>query len=442
MKYSLSEAIFWIAAYLLLALAPLALALLGQLPESRSFGIELGVMFGLLAYGVLHLQLLVTGRYTWFAQGFGHDTLLQFHRQTGIFALLLIVAHPTTLFLADSRYMAWLDPRVDALRALSLGFVLTAALVLVASSLWRVSLRLSYEWWRLVHGALGVLIVATGLGHLLLVGHYSGSLWKQIAFVTITCAAAYLVLHSRIVRPLRARRHPHRVVEVRKDRAEATTLVLEPEGEPEGEDRLRFRPGQFIMLTLGDSPLSMQQHPFSIASSSLQRRLELTVSPSGDFTSALAKVAPGTRAWLEGPYGSFTHDVDKCRGAVFIAGGVGITPSMSMLRTYRERGAKFPIVLLYGSKSWDEVIFREELEGMEQAMQLKVVHVLEDVPEGWSGETGYMDAALLERHLPRDQGEFEYFICGPEPLMDAVEPLIIERGISPRRVYSERFNMV
>jgi len=121
--------------------------------------------------------------------------------------------------------------------------------------------------------------------HLLLVGHDSGSLWKQIAFVTITCAAATLVRHSRIGRPLRARRHLHQVVEVRHDRAQATTLVLEPEG----EDRLRFRPGQFIMLTLGESPLAMQQHPFSIASSSLQRRLELTVSRSGDFTSALAK---------------------------------------------------------------------------------------------------------------------------------------------------------
>lgn len=438
MQYSLSEAIFWIAAYVLLALAPLALAMLGELPQSRSFAVELGVMLGLLAYGVLHLQLLITGRYPWFARGFGHDTLLQFHRQTGIFALVLILAHPATLFLADSRYLAWLDPRVDALRALSLGFVLAAALVLVASSLWRVSLRLSYEWWRLVHGALGLLIVVTGLGHLLLVGHYSGPLWKQIAFVMITCGAGYLVLHSRIVRPLLGRRHPYRVVEARPERGEATTLVLEPEG----DDRLRFRPGQFIMLTLGDSPVSMQQHPFSIASSALQRRVELTVSPAGDFTSGLAKVAPGTRGWIEGPYGCFTHDLDKCRGAVFIAGGVGITPIMSMLRTYRDRGAKIPLVLLYGSKSWDEVIFREELERMQGAMQLGLVHVLQDAPSGWSGETGYMDAAMLERHLPKDGGEFEYFICGPEPLMNAVEPLIIGRGISPRRVYSERFDMV
>lgn len=438
MKYSLSEALFWIALYVALALAPLALALLGDVPPARPFAVELGVMLGLLGYGVLHLQMLVTGRFLWFAQGFGHDTLLRFHRQTGLFALLLLLAHPASLFVADARYLEYLDPRVDALRALSLGFVLAAALLLVASSLWRLGMRLSYEWWRLLHGALAAAIVVIGLGHLLLVGHYSAPLWKQIAFAGFTAAAGYLLLHSRLVRPLHARRHPYRVVETRAERAQATTLVLEPQA---GE-RLLFRPGQFVMLTIGASPLALQQHPFSLASSARQARLELTVKAAGDFTSGVERIRPGTRAWLEGPYGAFTHDVDKCHGAVLIAGGVGITPMMSMLRTYRDRGAKFPLVLLYGNKNWDEVIFREDLESMEQDLQLRLVHVLTDPPAGWRGETGYIDAALLERHLPADDREYEYFICGPAPLMDAVEPLIVARGIGAHRVYSERFDMV
>ena len=438
MKYSLGEALFWIGATILLALAPLGVAMLGQVPDERSFGVELGAMLGLLAFGVLCMQMLVTGRFLWFAHGFGHDTLVQFHRQTGLFALLLLFAHPAAMFLADARYLAYLDPRVNALRALALGFVLAAALLLVASSLWRLAMRLSYERWRLLHGALAASIVVIGLGHLLLVGHYSALLWKQIALVCFAAAAGYLLLHSRIVRPLRARRHPYRVVETRAERAQATTLVLEPQG---GE-RLRFRPGQFVMLTLGDSPLALQQHPFSLASSAHEKRLELTVKAAGDFTEDMASVQPGARAWLEGPYGAFTHDVDKHRGAVFVAGGVGITPIMSMLRTFRDRGAKLPLILLYGNKNWDEVIFREDLDRMQHALQLHLVHVLNDPPPGWRGERGHIDAALLERHLPADDRDYEYFICGPAPLMDSVEPLILKRGAGTRRVYSERFDMV
>jgi predicted ferric reductase len=438
LKYSLGETLFWISAYCLLALAPMALALLGEVPASRSFGIELGVMLGLLAYGVLHLQLLLTGRFTWFAQGFGHDTLLRFHRQTGIFALLLVLAHPATLFLADRSLLAYIDPRVDAVRAVSLGLLTLAALVLVGSSLWRLEMGLSYEWWRLLHGALSLVIVVMGVGHLLLVGHYSAPLWKQVAFAAMTLVGVYLVLHSRLVRPLRARRRPYRIVEVRPQRAQATTLVLEPEnGTP-----FQFRPGQFVMLTIGDSPLSMQQHPFSLASSALDRRIELTAKGSGDFTAGLAHVAAGTRAWLEGPYGAFTLDLDKSRGAVFIAGGVGITPFMSMLRTYRDRGSKFPLILLYCSSSWDEVIFRDELDELQGPLQLTLVHVLQQPPEGWRGESGYLDAAMLDRHLPADPLGHEYFICGPQALMDVVEPAILQRGVSARHVYSERFDMV
>jgi predicted ferric reductase len=237
-----------------------------------------------------------------------------------------------------------------------------------------------------------------------------------LAFVTMILVGVYLVLHSRLVRPLLARRRPYRIVEVRRQRAQATTLVLEPESSAP----LLFRPGRFILLTIGDSPLSMQQHPFSLASSALDRRVELTAKGSGDFTVGLTRVTTGMRSWLESPYGAFTLDLDKACGAVFIAGGVGITPFMSMLRTYRDRGSKFPLVLLYCSSSWDEVIFRDEHEALQAQMQLTLVHVLQQAPEGWHGESGYLDAAMLDRHLPVDPIGHEYFICGPAPLMDVV----------------------
>ena len=85
---------------------------------------------------------------------------------------------------------------------------------------------------------------------------------------------------------------------------------------------------------------------------------------------------------------------------VLVAGGVGITPMMSMIRTLADQGDKRPVILLYGSKDWEEITFREELEALEARLDLTVVHVLENPPEGWTGERGFITAAVFKRHLP------------------------------------------
>src|SRR5690606_20330356 len=134
----------------------------------------------------------------------------------------------------------------------------------------------------------------------------------------------------------RMRRLPWRVEEVRGGRDDSWTLRLLPRG----HDGMDFRPGQFAWLSLGDSPWTMQQHPFSMTSSADEEgAVEFTIKALGDFTSTIQDVEAGSRAWLEGPYGVFTWKPGQCpEGAVFITGGVGITPVMSMLRTARDRG--------------------------------------------------------------------------------------------------------
>jgi predicted ferric reductase len=436
-KYDLAQTLFWIAAFLLLAMLPTAVALSGHLPPGRGFWVEFGALLGFLGLGILNLQCVMTGRFRWFATGFGLDNMLQFHKQTGLFALILILAHPGILLLADRVFVEYFDPRVNLPRTLALGFVTLAALLLVASSLWRLTFRLSYEQWRLAHGLLSFAILMLGLGHILMVDHYSAPFWRKTAFVAMTGAALYLIIHSRLIRPWAMRRTPYRIAEVRPERNESWTLVVEPVEHP----GFTWRSGQFVWLTLGDSPFSLQQHPFSIASSPLQKRVELTIKELGDFTASVKKARPGARAWLEGPYGAFTHNPRSTKGAVFIAGGVGITPIMSHLRTARERGGLVPYLLIYGNKDWESILFREEIEAMTERIRLKVVHVLED-PEGWQGETGFIDPEVLDRHLPEDLDSYEYFICGPEAMIDLTEPVLRARGIRPQAIHSERFDMV
>lgn len=211
----------------------------------------------------------------------------------------------------------------------------------------------------------------------------------------------------------------------------------------DGHCGLTFRAGQYAWLTIGDTPFTLQQHPFSMASSPGDPdTLEFIVKQTGDFTRSLSHVASGTRAFIEGPYGVFAIDVKANRRAVFIAGGIGITPVLSMLRACREHGHSQPVWLLYGNESENGVIAREVLDRLAESLPLTVVHVLTEPADNWDGARGYIDAELLEQVLPADADDIDYFVCGPEPLMDKVEPALKARGVDALRVYAERFDLV
>lgn len=433
-----ARAAIWIGLYLACALVPAAVVVLRAPSPGRGFWVELGAILGLIGFAMLAIQFATTARFRWLAPFFGADTMVQFHRQAGILGFGLVLAHPIVLFLADARFLEYLDPRINLLRALFLAGAMVGLVLLVVLPLWRLSLGLSYEWWRVTHGVLAAGVMVVGLAHALQVGHYVAGVGPQALWAVVTGAGLGLLAHTRLVKPWQLRQRPYRVAQVRPERDSSWTLALEPAG----HEGLTFRAGQFAWLTLGETPLALQQHPFSFSSSARdRRRVELTIKELGDFTGSVKEVAPGTRAYLEGPYGAFTLPA-RAAGAVMVMGGIGITPAMSILRTLRDDRDRRRIVLFYANRNWEDVTFREELESLQQQLDLKVIHVLEEAPPGWEGEAGYVTADVLARHLDGERDDVFYFVCGPEPMMDAVEQALLARGVPPWRLLSERFNLV
>lgn len=439
MNYPLWKAYFWIVGYTLLVLAPVFVAYYGAGLPPRSFWIEFGVGLGFVGLSMMALQFVLTGRFRNVAQSLGLDSMLHFHRQIGIAGFLMVLAHPIVLIAANPAYIAFLDPRVDPWRALALAAAMAALVLLVVTTLWRQRLRLAYEWWRLGHGVLALLVVLIGLVHVLQVQYYVSVPWKQALWVLLTGGVLMLLLNTRLIKPLRLRRKPYRVVEVRAERGPTHTLVVAPVG----HEGMRFVPGQFAWLTLGPTPFSLQQHPFSFSSSAEEpQRLSFTIKALGDFTSRLSEVEPGTPVFLEGPCGAFTPDPDPTRELVFIVGGVGITPVMSMLRTFRDRLERRRIWMIYANVSQETTLFLEELLALERSLELSLVLILERPPPDWTGETGYLTPAILERHLPPPDRRRQYFVCGPPPMMDLAERHLRRQGVPMRHILSERFHIV
>ena len=439
MSRGLIEATVWISVYLVATIAPLAVVMLVDTPPGRGFWTELSSALGFVGLAMITLQFVLTSRIRRFSWPYGMDIVLQFHRQISLVAGALLLAHLVVLFATRPETLALLNVIEAPWRARFAVISMIALVVIVVSSVWREALGLSYERWRLLHGTLAVVAVATGLAHVVGVGYYLELAWKQWMWIAMVGVAVAAFAYIRIGKPMVQLHKPWEVVEVREERGETWTLAVRPIG----HDGIAFQAGQFAWITLSRSPLVIREHPFSFSSSAEDiPRVEFTIKALGDFTKGIRHLEPGTRAYLDGPHGAFTIRRNPADGYVFIAGGIGITPIMSMLRTLADRGDERPLLLIYGSGSWEEVTFREELDELTRRIDLEVIHVLRDPPADWDGPTGYVDKALLERHLPDLYTERFYFMCGPQVMMATVEEALLGLGVPLDRALMERFDLV
>jgi predicted ferric reductase len=220
---------------------------------------------------------------------------------------------------------------------------------------------------------------------------------------------------------------------------DARTLVLQPVG----HEGLSFEPGQFAWLSMGKTPFHGEEHPISFSSSAenqIEAEVSFTIKALGDWSNnVVPKIQPGTRVWLDGPYGVFSPDRDQGPGYVLLGGGIGITPLYSMCRTIADRGDVRPVFLFFGGRDLQELTFRPELDQLTRRMNLKCIYVLEHASADWRGETGFIDANLLRRYLPEQYKRFQCFICGPLAMMDTMERVLPTLGIAPENVHTERF---
>jgi predicted ferric reductase len=430
----------WVIIYLFFVLVPLFALLAGSLPPARDFWTEFSVAIGYVGLAMMGLQFGLTARFRYVTEPWGEDVIYHFHRQISLIAVALVLAHPIILFVVRPELLALLNFIQAPWRARFAAVSTYSLIALVLMSLWRAKWNIRYETWHLSHIFLAVVAIAAGLAHMVGWSFYLGDPWKRALWIGLTVFWVGLLLYLRIVKPVFILRRPYRVAEVRRERGDGWTLVMRPNGHP----GFRFSPGQFGWLTAWGSPFKITGHPFSFSSSAAVTDgcVEMTIRNLGDFTSAIGDLPVGKRVYLDGPYGAFTIDRNPADMHVLIAGGVGVTPMMSMIRTLADRGDKRPVILFYGSKDWESITFREQLEALNGRLYLTIVHVLENPPAGWTGEKGFVTAEVFKRHLPPPYADHEYFICGPDVMMDVIEKTLGELGVPLSKYHSERYSFV
>lgn len=427
----------WIALFVGVAIAPLVFAVIGVSGTGRGVVTEFSVALGFVGLALMGLEFVLVARFRTIAEPFGSDALVQFHRQIGLVGLGFVIVHVAISAPWDLVVRPFHEDTPARVRWALLATI--ALLVLVGSSLWRKRVRLSYEAWHALHAVLAVTLIVAALMHALLVDHYLDAAWKQVLWVAMTAGFASLLVWVRIAKPLLLWGRPWSVERVTPERGQTTTLTLRAEGHP----GFRFAPGQYAWFAIGRSPFALTKHPFSFSSSGdADGVVEVSIKALGDFTSTVAELDVGTTVYIDGPHGVFSPDLYEGPGFCLIAGGVGITPTMSILRTFADREDRRPIVACIASRTWDDITFRDELRELTDRLELTLVHAVSEPPPDWTGETGRIDEQMLGRVLPSGYQRWQFFICGPDPMMDAMEGALLALDVPSSRIHTERFGWV
>ncbi|MFJ4293978.1 FAD-binding oxidoreductase [Cupriavidus sp. NPDC089707] len=206
-----------------------------------------------------------------------------------------------------------------------------------------------------------------------------------------------------------------------------------------------FEPGQFITVS-ADIDGETVSRCYTISSPPTRPyTLSITVkrTPGGRMSNWLHDhMKPGVVLHAYGPAGIFTPASAPAAKALYLSAGSGVTPLMSMTRTAFDLGLNRDIVFVHSARSPDDIIFRDELNGLcAAADKLKVIHVCEGqgTERDWGGPLGRLSLELLQQQVP-DFRDREVFTCGPAGYMNSVKEVLLQGGHNPARYHQESFN--
>jgi predicted ferric reductase len=434
---------FWrIILYLMVLAAPLVLTAVFNPKNDDNLMSNLGQALGLLAFAILIMQVGLAARLKWVEKPFGLNLMFPFHRSMGVFVAGILIAHPLLLAAGGGGWDLLIG--LDLPWYLWLGkATLLLLLINVALSIFRGSLGLKYEKWRLLHDVLGPAILVMAFVHSWYAGGDLTVRLMQALWVVLLTGAVLLFGYHRFIRPWQLGRHPYRITEVRQETPQVWTLKFAP---PPGEPRFDFLPGQFQFVTLRRGRgLAVEEHHFTISSSPSEPAFHTsTIKASGDFTATIGQTSPGDLAIIHAPFGRFSYVLKpQALDLVFIAAGIGITPLMSNLRHMRDTQADRRVLLLYSNKTENDIVFREELAQIETGTKprLQVIHLLTQPDAGWKGEAGRLDRAKIQRLCGDRLTTGTFFLCCPPPLTMALVQILAELGVPDSRISFEYFSL-
>lgn len=398
--------------------------------------LRVGKVLGMIAGFILLLQMLMAARFKILDRIFSLNGLLSIHRVNAVTIAVLTLLHPLFVFAPED--IGAIQLNIDSWPEILGGTLLLLIWFLLSTGIWRQFLDLSFKRWWLIHRFGTLALIGLLFVHVLFVSDtFRAGLPRLIIFV-------FIVLYAFVFASAKLRRFltqqasftVSRVFKAGKD-AYGVTLEKRKGNVPD------YFPGQFAFLKFISKHISAEEHPFTISSTPTRPlNLQFTIRCSGDWTGGISRLRSGDRAVIEGPYGLFSHLARPWyREWIMIAGGIGITPMLSMLRYMTDQNEKRPVTLIWSNRTSEDVVYLPEFEAFQKSLiAFRLFHVFTRDPDARL-KRNRLEKSSLERMLRNCSRQSGIFLCGPPKMMHDIRHALIELGFPRSAIHTENFRL-
>ncbi len=411
---------------------------------------SLGQLAGIIGLVLYSVNLILITRLKFLENMFGGlNRVYIAHHIIGGLALLFLTLHPLLLalrFIKTSAYEAVLLLLPNGLAPLGDLFDTTAPshasvlqqwaiffgiiafwglVVLLAVTLF---VKLPYRLWLFIHKFLGVAFFFAGL-HVIFVGSdLARSPALKFYLIGLVSFGLLAYLYKTLAGNIFIRKFPYVVDQVKTVGTNVSEIHLTPQ-----QSYLAHLPGQFVFIRFPKSKaVGSEWHPFSISSAPESDKLRINVKALGDYTSTLASLRPGDKAEVEGAYGRFSYTKFKNHNQIWIAGGIGVTPFLSMAESLPTSGYK--IDLYYCVNNTSELIDWQKLTGLSKTNKCFGLYTFVK-----SKNKTHLSAKMISQTTPLEGKEI--FVCGPPAMMSGLRTQLRQLGIPASKIHTEEFSL-
>ncbi|MFA8451938.1 MAG: ferric reductase-like transmembrane domain-containing protein [Bacteroidales bacterium] len=387
--------------------------LLGEMTNESWFNFSriFGEVLSSWVVTVFAANFLMATRSRWVEKIFGGlDKMYLIHRRAAIIATVLILAH----FIFVPRDLIEFTPGKP------MGFYAMILILIgvIVSAVPFFKKKIPYHKWLNFHKLMGIFYVLAVIHGIMV-----NSLIKELPITRIYVFGMSFIgvgawFYKAFLFGLFNKRLFYSIVSIKSLGAGITELLIHPK-----DKALLYTAGQFAFFTFPKIS-KREQHPFTISSHPLNENLRITVKNLGDYTAKLNNLSVGDKAIIEGPYGMFSSKYAKEQ--VWIAGGIGITPFLSLAKDIYTH----PVKLYWSVNNETEAVYKDELYEIAKDnpnFEFSVWH---------SDENGFL---TIDKLNIDDIEKKSFFICGPEPLKKSLMKQLSEKGVIMANIYDEEF---
>jgi predicted ferric reductase len=361
----------------------------------------------------------------------GLDEVYKVHQVVGALAFTFIINHPIFLVfqsLPNTQVAKlYLFPSTD----LSYNLGIFALYSFLLAMIFIVFIKLPYHIWKFTHKFMGLTFVLASLHSMLIASDISQFLplryWILGWDILGIAAALYIIFLYGKYGP----KHRYKVQKI-EHLPFVTSVYLTPIDKP-----LLFIPGQFVYISVTSKGVGKEQHPFSISSKANSDTLRISAKIVGDYTLRLRNLNVGDEVLVYGPYGRFGKSLfrSKIKRHIMVAGGIGITPFLSMTSSLDKYQTDKKFKLFYSYKNSDEAVFNQELTS-ESGKRTNLDVVFWD-----SSKLGRLTAETVLKDID-NFGDTAFQICGPQQMMDSLRSQLLRKDIKGSRIITEDFKFL